>query len=146
MSGEKESSETASPSKRKSFEDIVRHIESPKKIKVNVVTANTIVYERHKGDVATYYVDPDTTTAVRPFYNNIRRDITRREGSLHKLGLLAIASLADNPPSNVPRYNSLDAFPVEVLYQTLKPDATAEYLRETAHKIAQVRLFMAITP
>jgi hypothetical protein len=84
-----------------------KNSDSPKKPKKNAtdVIAN-IVYELHQGNVATYYVDPSTT--IRPFYNNIRREITNKYGPLRELGILGIASLAQDPPSNVPLYRAED--------------------------------------
>jgi hypothetical protein len=65
---------------------------------------------------------------------------------------MGIASLAKDPPRNVPLYRAEDnvntegRFPIKVLYQMLKTDATNQDLLKTANKIAQVRLFVTITP
>jgi hypothetical protein len=90
MPFESKSSSTRLPFKRKRFDSIQKDIDSPKKIKKNMTDVIAkIVYERHQGNVATYYVDP-TSTTIHPFYNNIRRDVASNYGPLHKLGILGI--------------------------------------------------------
>jgi hypothetical protein len=138
----------SSPTKRKSFDSLIKDVDSPKKRRESQEEIGRLIYERHQGDVATYYVDP-TSTRSRPFYNNIRRDVVGNQGGpLRNLGCLGVGSLANNPPSNVPVYNqeqnsnSNGGYPVEVLYQALKPGTDKKDLADTANKIAQVSCFL----